>query len=99
MKPTIDREFKFEIDMTPHVATKPKPKPKKHGGELMTITQVARYLGVDRQTLATWAGIGEFPCFAVRKGKREYYRRREIDAWIDAGMPGRSRWKYKGGAR
>jgi excisionase family DNA binding protein len=50
---------------------------------LMTSQEVAGYLGVPLTTLYQWRYRGTAPR-AIRVGKYTRYRRRDVDAWIEA---------------
>lgn len=51
--------------------------------ELMSIHQLSKYLSLANQTIYTFTSKHLIPYF--KKGKRLYFRKSEIDAWISNG--------------
>lgn len=58
--------------------------------ELLTREEAASYLGVSVSSLAHWSMSGSGPVF-VKLGKRSWYRRSTLDAWIERQVPDRMR--------
>ena len=54
---------------------------------LMTVSDVAQFLGMHEKTVYHWAGRGRLPC--VRVGSRLRFDPRELDRWISARKEGR----------
>ena len=52
-------------------------------GELLQLAQVAEEYGFSEATLYGWRHRGIGPK-STRLGRRVYYRRRDIEGWIDA---------------
>lgn len=52
-------------------------------GELLQLAQVAAEYGFSEATLYGWRHRGVGPK-STRLGRRVYYRRRDIEGWIDA---------------
>lgn len=52
--------------------------------ELLSREQAAEYLGVAAQTLAVWACTGRHNLPFVKAGRVIRYRRRDLDAWLEA---------------
>jgi hypothetical protein len=59
------------------------PQPRGLLSEYMTLEQVAKELGVCRETLARWARLGKGPP-KTRVGRGIYYSRTGIAAWLRA---------------
>jgi len=51
--------------------------------ERMTTTEAASYLGVSYRTLVMWRYKKIFGLPFVRVGRRIYYRRRDLDEWLE----------------
>ena len=49
---------------------------------LMTVSDVARFLGLHEKTVYEWAARGRLPC--VRIGSRIRFDPRDIDRWLSA---------------
>ena len=76
---------------------------------LMSLAQVAKYLGVAEQTIHLWAQQGELPAF--KAGSVWWFRRSELDRWLERSrsgasvdepepltpyiMPPRSKWRLR----
>jgi len=60
----------------------PKPEPRP---ELLTASEVARLLRVDRRTVRRMAVAGEIPAPVAVSAKRSRWRRTDIDAWLAEG--------------
>lgn len=65
-----------------HVATPPHTAPPLNS-PLLTAEDAARYLKVAVRTLANHRGLGRGPRY-VRVGRRPFYRRADLDAWIES---------------
>ncbi|MFH2002801.1 MAG: helix-turn-helix domain-containing protein [Planctomycetota bacterium] len=59
---------------------------------LLTAQQVASLLGVGVSTLWSWHSAGRIPLPVRIGGKTTRWRVSEIEAWVQAGCPGRDRW-------
>ncbi|MFT4563807.1 MAG: excisionase family DNA binding protein [Gammaproteobacteria bacterium] len=51
--------------------------------ERLNRPEAARYLGVSVNTLEVWASTGRYELPFVRIGRRVFYRRSDLDAFID----------------
>ena len=59
---------------------------------LMRIDEVAAWFGVTTKTWRAWDQKGRCP-MSVRMGTRAiYWRRDELQEWIEAGLPDREAW-------
>ena len=58
----------------------------ERGAELLTLPQLARYLGVAERTLYVWAQQGKVPAFKI--GVTWRFRRSDIDAWLETQRSG-----------
>ena len=56
------------------------------GNALMSLPQVARYLGMSERTIYGWAQTGKIPAFKLGAAWR--FRRSEIDAWLESHRSG-----------
>ncbi len=56
------------------------------GSELMSLPQVASYLGMAERTIYMWAQQGKVPAFKLGASWR--FRRSEIDAWLETQRTG-----------
>ena len=56
--------------------------------ELLTLPQVAEYLGLAQRTLYLWAQQGKIPAFKLGTSWR--FRRSDIDAWLETQRSGPS---------
>ena len=67
---------------------------------LLDAAEAARLCGVCRTTWYAWHSAGKCP-LPVRPGGQRVvrWRRFELDAWIAAGCPPRTRWQPMQGAR
>jgi predicted DNA-binding transcriptional regulator AlpA len=66
---------------------------------LVTDTRgVARLLGLSERTVRALNSSGRLPR-ALALGRRRVWRVREIEAWLEAGAPERSRWEELRGRR
>jgi excisionase family DNA binding protein len=54
--------------------------------EMLTTTEVAGMLGIDRHTIARWVREGRLPAIRIRSGCRMIYRirRRDLAAFVRA---------------
>lgn len=50
---------------------------------LLSADASAAYLQHNPRTLANWRGLGKGPRY-IRVGRRPFYRRSDLDAWLDA---------------
>ena len=55
---------------------------------LMSLPQVARYLGMKERTIYNWVQTGKIPAFKL--GSTWRFRRSEIDAWLETQRFGRA---------
>jgi excisionase family DNA binding protein len=53
--------------------------------QLMTTSEVARWLGISTRTITHWAMRGTIPCTKI--GRHWRYRKSDIEAFIQAGNP------------
>ncbi len=51
---------------------------------LLNRIEAAGYLGVLPQTLAVWASTGRYQLPFVKVGRKVYYRRVDLDAWLES---------------
>lgn len=54
----------------------------------MTREQAAAYIGQATQTLAAWASLGRHGLPYFKIGRRVWYRKRDLDAWLDKQVQG-----------
>lgn len=54
---------------------------------LLDLDEVAAYLGIPKNTLYKWRVQGEGPR-AIKVGKHLRFRRRDVEAWLDAHYEG-----------
>ena len=54
--------------------------------ELMSLPEIARYLGMAERTIYLWSQEGRIPAFKLGSSWR--YRRTEIDAWLETQRSG-----------
>lgn len=64
---------------------------------LLTARDVARELSISVRSVFRMAASQQLPA-EVRVGQRRRWRRAEMMAWIDAGLPPRDEWEKQGGA-
>lgn len=65
---------------------------------LLNAISAAKFLGISRAHLYRLHNAGKIP-LPVRLGGSVRWRFKELAAWIEAGMPNRSRWQdMNGGA-
>ena len=50
---------------------------------LLSIVQASRLIGIPVSTLATWTWRGTHNIPVVRIGRRRYFRRSDLERWID----------------
>ena len=55
-------------------------------GELMTLPEVAQYLGLAERTIYLWAQQGRLPAFKLGSAWR--FRRSEVDGWLETQRTG-----------
>jgi len=65
---------------------------------LLTASDLAASLGVNRSTIWTWHSGGKIP-MPVHIGGVTRWRREEIQRWIEAGAPPRTRWQLMNGGQ
>ncbi len=58
---------------------------------LLTASELAAMLGVNRSTIWTWHSGGKIP-MPVQIGGITRWRKDEIQQWLDAGAPPREQW-------
>jgi excisionase family DNA binding protein len=51
---------------------------------LLNRAEAADYVGVLPQTLAVWASTGRYELPFVKVGRKVYYRRADLDAWLES---------------
>lgn len=59
---------------------------------LLSIADLAAWLGLSERKIYTMDTTGALP-IPLHVGSRKLWRRKELEAWIDAGLPPRSRWE------
>lgn len=52
--------------------------------EMMTPDQAAEYLGMKKQTLATWRSLGRYDLPYVKVGRSIKYRKSDLDEFIES---------------
>ena len=62
------------------------PPDDDRGSELLSLPQLARYLGMAEKTIYVWVQQGKVPAFKVGSAWR--FRRRDIDAWLETQRSG-----------
>lgn len=62
---------------------------KHNEGELMTLPEVAQYLGLAERTIYLWAQLGRLPAFKLGSAWR--FRRSEVDDWLETQRTGPER--------
>ena len=55
-------------------------------GELMTLPEVAQYLGLAERTIYLWAQLGRLPAFKLGSSWR--FRKSEVDGWLETQRTG-----------
>jgi excisionase family DNA binding protein len=63
--------------------------------QLLSVADVCEVLDVSRTTLYRLKSSGKLPR-CIKLGRSVKYRRDEIEAWIAAGCPPRSKWSWGG---
>lgn len=63
---------------------------------LIDTEELAHLLGVAKSTIHRHAAAGKIPK-PLRLGGRVLWKRREIEAWVDAGLPSREDWHSRQG--
>ena len=58
----------------------------ERGTELLTLPQLANYLGMAERTIYVWAQQGKIPAFKIGAAWR--FRRSDIDAWLETQRSG-----------
>jgi len=61
---------------------------------LLSTAETAKLLGVSIRTWYTWDQLGKIPK-PVRIGRKLFWRRDEITAWIEAECPPRDDWIFR----
>ncbi|ORB70853.1 helix-turn-helix transcriptional regulator [Mycobacterium scrofulaceum] len=51
--------------------------------ELISLRELAAYLGVPESTVYSWRCNGSMPIPGVRIGRRVMFRREDVKAWLD----------------
>lgn len=59
---------------------------EKHGGELLTFSQVLSHLGVPERTIRRWIAKGSFPR-PIKDGRRNVWRKESVDQWTESLLP------------
>jgi len=71
----------------------------KHNEKLLlTASELAALLGVNRSTIWTWHSGGKIP-MPLQIGGITRWRRAEIQHWLEAGAPPRTRWNVVNAAQ
>jgi len=65
---------------------------------LLTSADVAARLSVDRSTLSRWDRAGRIGPRPLKIGGATRWCARELQAWVDAGCPGRAEWMARSSA-
>ncbi|MDR1052988.1 MAG: helix-turn-helix domain-containing protein [Planctomycetaceae bacterium] len=60
---------------------------------LLSSTQSTKLIGVTQRTWYSWDALGKIPK-PIRIGKKLFWKRDELFAWIDANCPKRENWNY-----
>jgi predicted DNA-binding transcriptional regulator AlpA len=60
---------------------------------LLTSSQAVNLIGVSLRTWYAWDQIGKIPK-PINIGKKLFWKKDELLAWIDAGCPKRDNWNY-----
>jgi hypothetical protein len=60
---------------------------------LLTLSGLGRFLGVNRHTIMKWDALGLIPDAKGIMCSWRYWLRDEIILWLDAGMPTREKWE------
>lgn len=63
-------------------------------GMLVNARDAAKVLGLGERTLHRYHAAGRIPS-PVKLGGRNWWRRSELEAWVQAGCPPRARWSWK----
>jgi predicted DNA-binding transcriptional regulator AlpA len=58
---------------------------------LLRASQAAQLCGISERTWRTWDHAGRIPS-GITIAKSKYWRRRELEAWVQAGCPDRETW-------
>lgn len=59
---------------------------ERNEGELMTLPEVAKYLGLAERTIYLWAQLGRLPAFKLGSAWR--FRKSEVDGWLETQRTG-----------
>ena len=59
---------------------------ERNQGEMMTLPEVAQYLGLAQRTIYLWAQQGKLPAFKLGSAWR--FRRSEVDGWLETQRTG-----------
>ena len=59
---------------------------ERNEGELMTLPEVAQYLGLAERTIYLWAQLGRLPAFKLGSAWR--FRKSEVDGWLETQRTG-----------
>ena len=60
---------------------------------LLCFKDAAEILSVSRSTLYQMHSSGRLGPMVYKLGRRSLLSRKELEAWVDAGMPNRDRWQ------
>jgi predicted DNA-binding transcriptional regulator AlpA len=60
---------------------------------LLTAQRSADQCGTSVRTWRTWCASGRVPA-PIRIGRSLFWRRKELEAWVAAGCPGRTEWMW-----
>lgn len=58
------------------------PPPVDTGPEVMTLAEVSEYTRIPEDTLRYWRARGKGGPVGRRRGRRIYYARKDVDAWL-----------------
>ncbi|URF05062.1 helix-turn-helix domain-containing protein [Cupriavidus campinensis] len=68
----------------------PSTTPSSNPGHLLTRQEAAAYIGVQPNTLATWACTQRYDLPYVKVGRNVRYRKQDLDAFIQRNLHGTS---------
>jgi predicted DNA-binding transcriptional regulator AlpA len=74
------------------------PEPPVNSILLLSADQAAQLLSIGRSLFWSMHSSGKTP-LPVKLGRRTLWRRRELEAWVEAGCPGREHWQQIRGNR
>jgi predicted DNA-binding transcriptional regulator AlpA len=61
--------------------------------QLLTVEQTCQFLNISRALLYSRLSCECFGIIPIRIGRKVLFSRKELQAYIDAGMPPRSKWQ------